>query len=98
MQVATIKLKDDATWTTSNPAPLINKRTVALTLGAGVTISNGAKGIQLDYPDPQRPHSPHTDALTGATLSNVAFSGQTGNYVEMLEYNLDLIVVLPPHF
>ncbi|MBK8564253.1 MAG: right-handed parallel beta-helix repeat-containing protein [Saprospiraceae bacterium] len=85
-----IKMKDDASWTSSNPAPLINKRTVALNLGSGVTIANGAKGIVLDYPDPATVGFTPYDAITGATLNNLAFTGQTGNYVEMLEYNRNL--------
>ncbi|MBL7822498.1 MAG: HYR domain-containing protein, partial [Saprospiraceae bacterium] len=85
-----IKMKDDATWTTINPAPLINKRTVALNLGAGVAISNGAKGILLDYPDSLTVGFVPYDAITGASLNNVAFVGQSGNYIEMLEYNRNL--------
>ncbi|MGA1440669.1 MAG: hypothetical protein ACO4CU_12675, partial [Ilumatobacteraceae bacterium] len=72
------RLYDDASWTGSNPAPLVNKRTVELTVGAGNTIAGGAPGLSATQP------STETYAMiTGGTLSDLAMTGQTGDYIAL---------------
>ena len=85
-----IFLKDNAGWTTGNLAPLTAKRNVYLNLGAGVTVTGGAKGLLLDFPDPSTAGFTPYDAITGAAINTLVFTGQTGNYVEMLKYNRNL--------
>jgi hypothetical protein len=77
-----ISLRDSTSWTSSNPAPLINKRDVKLNLGSGVTVSGGAKGLVIEQA---------FASIVGSSLNNIAFSGQSGNYIELVSNptNLD---------
>ncbi|MEY3025950.1 MAG: hypothetical protein RLZZ238_847, partial [Planctomycetota bacterium] len=59
-------------------APLVTKRTVELTVGAGNTIAGGATGLSATQP------STETYAMiTGGTLSDLAMTGQTGDYIAL---------------
>ncbi|MFM7823381.1 MAG: DUF1565 domain-containing protein, partial [Bacteroidota bacterium] len=78
-----LRLIDDATWTTSNPAPLVNKRTVALGIGSGVSISGGAKGLHVSHPVAGTANYTAYNAITGGDVNNIAFTGQTGNYMQL---------------
>ncbi|MBL9151358.1 MAG: right-handed parallel beta-helix repeat-containing protein, partial [Verrucomicrobiales bacterium] len=69
-----IRLVDDPGWTSSNPAPLVNKRDVRLTVGADVTISGGTHGVVIANQHAQ---------ITGESLGTIAFSGQTGDVVRL---------------
>ena len=55
---------------------------VQLTIGAGVTVTGGATGLRIENA---------SASIVGGTLNNLAFSGQTGNYIELISNtgNLD---------
>jgi parallel beta-helix repeat protein len=76
------RLIDDATWTTSNPAPLLNKRNVQLAIGSGSTITGGAIGLHITRPASFA--QPDYNNIVGAALSDLAFSGQTGDYITLV--------------
>jgi parallel beta-helix repeat protein len=76
-----IYLKDDPTWTTASIAPLVAKRNVNLTIGSGVTITNGGKGLTIEHP---------FAAVTGANLGNLAFAGQTDEFIELVANTANL--------
>ncbi|MFM7767618.1 MAG: beta strand repeat-containing protein, partial [Bacteroidota bacterium] len=78
-----LRLIDDATWTTANPAPLVNKRTVALGIGSGVSISGGAKGLHVSHPVAGTANYTAYSSITGGDVNNIAFTGQTGNYMQL---------------
>ncbi|MFN7302426.1 MAG: nitrous oxide reductase family maturation protein NosD, partial [Bacteroidota bacterium] len=68
-----LQIKDSASWATANIAPLVAKRNVSVTVGSGITINGGAKGVVLDV------------AFASVdTVSGMAFSGQTANYIELI--------------
>ncbi|MBL7782537.1 MAG: right-handed parallel beta-helix repeat-containing protein [Saprospiraceae bacterium] len=51
-----------------------NNATVAVSFGANNSISGGVDGLVVENPGA---------SVTGGTLSNLAFSGQSGNYIEL---------------
>ena len=55
-----------------------------LTVGAGNTISGGTTGLQVDGAGAQ---------ITGLTLNDLTFAGQSGDYVTLLNGALDNLVV-----
>ena len=74
-----IYLRDDPTWAFANIAPLVAKRNVKLALGTGVTVTGGSDGLVLE------------EAFAEVTgLSDLAFSGQAGNYIELRSNAFDL--------
>jgi parallel beta-helix repeat protein len=81
-----LRLIDDATWVTGNPAPLVNKRNVQLSLGSGVTVNGGATGLSISQPT-----GGAYNPIPGGSLGDLAFSGQTGDYVTLVtaSNNLD---------
>jgi len=81
-----IRLIDDATWTTSNPSPLVNKRTVQLGIGAGVSITDGATGLRIEHPVAGTSNYTAYASITGGNLNNLALSGQSGNYIELVNH------------
>ncbi|GBL34520.1 serine-rich adhesin for platelets [Filimonas sp.] len=77
------RLIDDATWVTGNPAPLVNKRTVALGIGAGVSISGGSTGINISHPVAGTANYTAYNSITSGALNNISFSGQSGDYISL---------------
>lgn len=75
-------LIDDATWTTANPAPLVNKRNVQLAVGTGNTITGGATGVHAARPATFA--QPDYNPIVSGSLSDLAFSGQTGDYITLV--------------
>ena len=72
-------LLDSSAWTSSNPAPLVNKRNVQLSIGAGNSITGGATGISVTQPFTFA--QPDYNPIVGGTVSDLAFSGQSGDYI-----------------
>jgi parallel beta-helix repeat protein len=82
------RLIDDATWTTANPAPLVNKRNVQLAVGTGNTLTGGAIGAHVTRP--MTFAQPDYNPIVGGDLSDLAFSGQTGEYITLVGSPKDL--------
>lgn len=81
-----IKIVDDATWVTGNPAPLINKRDVKLGIGSGVSISGGTTGLSISHPVAGTANYTAYNSITGGNLSTTAFSSQTGSYIQLTNH------------
>ncbi|MFM7133910.1 MAG: hypothetical protein ACKO0W_06300, partial [Planctomycetota bacterium] len=75
------RLIDDAAWVTANPAPLVNKRNVQLVVGAGNSISGGATGVSVSRPTTFA--QPDYNPLVTGSLSDLALSGQSGDYITL---------------
>ncbi|MFZ9881351.1 MAG: hypothetical protein ACO3QC_08120, partial [Phycisphaerales bacterium] len=72
---------DSSAWTSSNPAPIVNKRNVQLAIGAGNSISGGATGISVARPTTFA--QPDYNPIVDGTVSDLAFSGQSGDYIAL---------------
>jgi len=67
-----LSITNETTGISVNAPTASSPYTASVQIGSGVTVSGGATGLQLNGADAQ---------VIGDTLSNVAFSGQSGKYV-----------------
>ncbi|MFZ2898092.1 MAG: right-handed parallel beta-helix repeat-containing protein [Saprospiraceae bacterium] len=55
--------------------PLSTGANVQLTIGSGVTVTGGTKGLVIERP---------SASIVGGTLNDLSFTGTTGNYIELI--------------